>query len=142
MSSGSIGGRAINFEAKRDVEALADIPQAILRDIPKANIKVMRQLSTHVRQTVMDAAAKMGPGELLDYIDACHPDQHSDINVCMKFKPERSGAALIEEALTWAIEHELAGTRDEAIIRMAETALEDWKLDHELEEVMNNAANA
>ena len=50
----------------------------------------------------------------------------------MRFSPGRSWSKDIEEAIVYALVNDIAGTRDEALWRMAETALDTWKLDEEI----------
>lgn len=132
-----IGCRRVNFEAKRDIESMPEIPAEQLREIPKSNIKVLRQLSSHVRAEpeVLEAAKSLPQNEFLKKIEADHADQHLEVRRLLRFSPGRSGSKIVEEAIRWALDHDIAGTRDEALVRMAETALKDWELDAELEQM-------
>jgi hypothetical protein len=50
----------------------------------------------------------------------------------MRFSPGRSWSKVIEEAISYALEHGIADTRDEALLRAMETALNEWKLEEEI----------
>lgn len=132
-----LGGRRVNFEAKGDIEKLSDVPQSKLIDVPKSNIKLLLQLSTAVRNDpeVLEAAKNLDQDGFLQKLDQEHPNQHIEQRKPLRFNPGRSGARLVEETIAWALEHDIAGTRDEAIVRAAETALNEWKLEQELREM-------
>jgi hypothetical protein len=129
-----MGCRRTNFEAKADVKALSDVPEDKLASVPKENLKVLRQLSTHVRNEpeVIKAAQTLSQNKFLEQIEAKHADQHLEVKRLIRFSPGRSGARVVEEWISYAIEHDIAGTRDEALVRACEMALDDAKLDEEL----------
>lgn len=134
MSSGSLACRRSVFEAKRDMMELADVPAEKLRSIPKANIKVLKQLSTAVRNdsTVLEAARSLKEFPFIAKIAADHPDQHIEAKVMLRFSPDLSGAEMIEEAITFALEHDIAGCRDEACEMAFETALLQWRAEQKV----------
>lgn len=129
MSSGDLGCRSVNYESKRDMEALSDLPAEVLVEVPRNNVKTLLELSTRVRrrEDIQLAARTMKNPEFLAKISQEHPDQHLEGRKMLRFNPERSGARIVEEAIRWAIDHDLAGSRDEALVTMAQTALEDWE---------------
>lgn len=129
-----LGCRRTNFEAKADMKELSDVPADKLIDVTKDNIKVLKLLSTSVRNQpdVLEAAKTMPQDKFLAKVEREHPSQHLEVRRVLRFKPGRSGAKVIEEMIAWALEHDIAGSRDEALIRAAETALDSWKLDEEL----------
>jgi hypothetical protein len=133
-SDGFLGCRRTNFEAKRTLAMLEDVPAAKLIDISKATLHTLTQLSTAVRNddAVLEAARTLKPEEFLEKMEVEHPQQHVEARKPLKFNPGRSGVKVVEEAITWALEHDIAGSRDEALVRMAETALNDWELEEEL----------
>jgi hypothetical protein len=124
-----LGCRRTNFEAKADMKELSDVPADKLIDVTKDNIKVLKLLSTSVRNQpdVLEAAKSMPQNEFLAKVEKEHPTQHLEVRRFLRFKPGRSGAKIVEEAIAWALEHDIAGSRDEALVRMAETALDEWK---------------
>lgn len=132
-----LGCRRVNFEAKKDIEDLQDIPFDQLKDVSKGNIKVLKQLSTHVRQQpeILESAKTLPQNEFLEKIEREHENQHLEVRRPLRFSPGRSEVKIIEEAIAWALENDIAGSRDEALVRMAETALKDWQLDKELAEM-------
>ena len=136
--------RSTIFEAKADMKALEDVPAERLLDVPKDNIKVLKQMSTKVRNQpdVLEAAKTMKANKLLRKIEAEHPDQHLESRKPMRFSPGRAAAEIVEEGIEYAIEHEIAGTRDEALVRAFETALEAWKLDEELKNMPEEEVEA
>lgn len=143
LSSGFIGCRRVNFEALRAGKLLADVPAHKLIDIPKGSLHALALLSPAVRadEAVLEAA-KMGEDALLDKIEAEHPGQHLETRKPMRFSPGRSWAKTIEEAIAYALEHDIAGSRDEALLRMAETSLNDWQMDEEIKKEQAEAVTA
>src|ERR1700728_2289002 len=79
MSCGDfMGCRRTNFEAKADIKALeGDVPAHKLMDVPKDNIKVLKGLSTSVRQQedVINAARTMDNDQFLRKVEKEHPHQ-------------------------------------------------------------------
>jgi hypothetical protein len=137
LSSGFLGCRRVSFEAKADMLLLQDIPADKLIDVPKGNIKLLLQLSTAVRNDpeVLEAAKNLDQDGFLQKLDKEHPNQHIEQRRALRFAPGRSGARVVEEMIAWALEHDIAGNRDEALVRAAETALDEWKLEQELREM-------
>lgn len=129
-----LGCRRTNFEAKRDMELLQDVPTDKLIDVPKGNLKVLTQLSTAVRNDpgILEAAKTMQPNEFMDKVEKEQPHQHIEARKVMRFSPGRSWAKTIEETIAYAIDHGIAGSRDEALLRMAETSLNEWTLEDEI----------
>lgn len=134
LSSGFVGCRRVNFEAKKDAENLADVEPAKLIDMPKASIKVLTSVSTAVRNDPeVLAAAKAGEDKLLEKLETDHPGQHIERRKPMTIRPTRSERKVIDAAVEWAMEHGIAGSITEAIVRGMETALNQWQLDDELD---------
>jgi hypothetical protein len=129
-----LGCRRTNFEALRDAKLLADVASDKLIDVPKGNLKLLTQLSPAVRgkADVLEAARTLPREAFEEKVETEHPLQHIERRQPMKFSPGRSGAKVAEEAIAWALDHDIAGTRDEAFVRAMETALNEWKLDEEL----------
>ena len=116
------------------MKKLADVPSANLIDIPKSTIKVLMQLSTAVRNQpdILAAAKALAPNEFLEKVEKEQPNQHIEARKVMRFSPGRSWSKVIEEAISYALEHGIADTRDEALLRAMETALNEWKLEEEI----------
>lgn len=127
-----LGCRRTNYESKRDMELLQDVPTDKLLDVKKSNLKVLQQLSTSVRNdpSVLEAAKT---DKLLETIERDHPNQHIQTRKPIRINPERDGAAAIDKWVTYALEHDMAGSQTEAIVRACEMALHDAELDDELE---------
>ncbi len=136
ISSGAIGCRRTTFEALRDMEMLEDVPSGKLIDIPKGNLKVLTQVSTAVRNhpEILDAAKTLSQDQLLAKLESEHPLQHIETRRSMRFRPTAIGSRAIEAMIEYAIEKGIAGSRDEAIVRAAETALAEWHMEEELED--------
>lgn len=134
LSSGFGGCRRVNFEAKRDAEKLADVPPGKLLDVPKGNIKVLTQLSTAVRNepAILETARTASEDELLDKVEKEHPDQHLTVRKRIILRPGRAEARVIEGWVAYAREHDIAGTREEALVFACEVALDRCRLDEEL----------
>lgn len=144
LSSGFLGCRRVNMEAHRDIKHLADVPAEKLIDVKKGNLKLLTQLSTAVRNQpdVLEAARTMPREAFEEKVEIEHPQQHIETRKPMRFTPGRSWARKIEEAIAYALEHDIAGSRDEALLRMAETALDEWYLDEELKSMPKDEVTA
>lgn len=144
MASGAVGGRRINFESLRDVRDLQDVPAEKLRGVPKSNVKILKQLSTAVRNqdAVLEAAKTLPQEQFLEKVEKDHPDQHIEGRRALRFSPGRSGARKVEEWIRYAIEHDLAGNRDEALVMACEEALANALLDERLEAEMKEGQPA
>jgi hypothetical protein len=129
-----LGCRRVNFESLRDMKMLEDVPTEKLIDVPKGNIKVLTQLSTAVRNDpgILEAAKRLPQNEFLSKVEKEQPGQHIESRRPLRFSPGKSGARVIEEWIAYAIEHDIAGSRDEAIVMACEAALHDAQLDEEL----------
>lgn len=129
-----LGCRRTNFAAKRTLGMLEDVPAAKLIDIPKGNLQTLAQLSTAVRNQpeVLEAARSLSRDKFEAKVEVDHPEQHIEGSKPMRFNFGRSHAKTIEKWIAHAIEHDIAGTREEAIERACEIALYDAELDEEL----------
>lgn len=128
---------ALMFAAKRDVEELHDVPAEHLAQIPAANFPVFKQLSSAVRADpgVLHAAKTMRSDALTEKIQRDYPDQHLQSRKTLRFRPEADKAAEIEEALAMA-ESKGARTRDEQLWVIARVAVEQWKMEAEIEKMV------
>jgi hypothetical protein len=123
--------RRIIFESKRDLELLADVPAEKLISVSKSNIKILTQLSSAVRNDpAILAAAKTD--DLAEKVEREHPDQHLEVRKPIRLNPGRSEAQDIERWVEYAIEHDIAGSLTEAVVRACQMALHDAELDDEL----------
>lgn len=128
-----LGCRRTNFEAKKDLLLLSDVPTAKLIDVPKENIKVLTQLSTAVRNDPGILEAAKGPADkFLEKVEKEQPLQHIESRRPLLLKPGRSDRKAIDLWVEYAIQHDLAGNLTEAIVRACETALYQAQLDEEL----------
>jgi aryl-alcohol dehydrogenase-like predicted oxidoreductase len=84
---------------------------------------------------VLEAARTMPREAFEEKVEKEHPHQHLQVHRALSFRPDRSGAKVIEAAIAWALEHDIAGTREEALVRACETALNQWELDFELSQM-------
>ena len=127
---------ATAFNALRDLEALADIPDDDLVEIPASNFPILKQLSTAVRAepAILKGAKTKRTEEFVEQIQESHPEQHVEHKKLMRFNPEESAAEKIEEALKMAQLHG-AKTRNEALEMLAEEAMTQWRLEDELLEI-------
>jgi hypothetical protein len=135
--SSFLGCRRVNFEAMRDGKLLADVPESKLIDVPKGNIKLLTQLSTAVRNDpgILEAAKTLSRDEFEEKVEKEQPHQHIEAHKVMRFSPGRSWAKTIEDAIRYAMDHGIADTRDEALLRMAETSMNEWGLEQELRDM-------
>lgn len=126
-----MGCRRTNFEAKGDVKALEDVPAEKLIEVPKDNIKVLKQLSTKVRNdpAVLEAAKTLEREKFEEKVEREHPDQHIEARRPFRLNLGRSQRKAVDEWIAHAIEHDIAGNRDEAIVRACEMAMELWRID-------------
>jgi hypothetical protein len=135
LSSGFLGCRRVAMEAHKLGQKLADVQPMKLLGVTKDNLHTLVGLSTAVRNDpgVITAAKTLDNIEFEKKIAEDHPDQHLDPRGrLLRFRPGRKGAQIIEEAIEYALEHDIAGTRDEALVRAFETAMNEWKLEDEL----------
>ena len=139
-----LGCRRVNFEAKRDMEMLQDVPSEKLLDVPKSNIKVLASLSTQTRNEprVLDAARTMQPEKFEQKIEKEYPDQHIQSRKIIRLKPTRDQKEDIDRWVEYALSHDIAGSLTEAIARACETAMNDAELDEELREMKTEEAEA
>lgn len=142
MEGGFLGCRRVSFEAKTDMLLLKDISADKLIDVPKGNIKLLTQLSTAVRNdpAILAAAKTLTQDQFLEKLDKEQPSQHIEQRKALRFNPGRSGAKVVEEMIAWALDHDIAGSRDEALVRAAETALCQWGLEREMPEETTESA--
>ncbi|MDE2101621.1 MAG: hypothetical protein KGL39_30525 [Patescibacteria group bacterium] len=133
-----LGCRRVNFEALRTAKLLPEIPAQEMVGIPKANLQALTQISTAVRNQpdILEAARTLDSRAFEEKVEVEHPLQHIEVRKPMRFTPGRSWSKVIESALSYAVEHGIASTRDEALLRMAETALNEWQLEEELHEMV------
>ena len=122
------------FAALGDVESLSDVPDEHLSSIPPSNYPTLRQLSTAVRSEpeVIEAAKTQRNDEFIETIRKSHPNQHLESRKTLRFHPSESAAKKIEEAIQAAMERG-ASNRDEALECLAVNALEDWRMEQEVE---------
>lgn len=133
LSSGFVGCRRVNFEAKRDGDKLIDVPASKLIDMAKSSIKVLTGVSTAVRNLpdVLEAA-KAGEDALRQKLEKDHPGQHIEEQKRYILRPGRSQMKVYEEWVEYAIGKGLAATKEEAIEQACAQALHDAELDEEL----------
>jgi len=121
--SKNLGSHGSIMEAKSDVLALGrDIEPPDLAGIPKRSIKVLRQLSSAIRRDkeILQAARDLPSEEFVAKIGLEHPDQHIEQGL--------PGVEKVKEAVQYALDHDIAGTTDEARLYMATAALEWWAM--------------
>ena len=133
LASGFLGCRRVNMEAHRDAQMLPEMKPQQLLDVPKSSIKVLTGVSTDVRNRpdVLEEAKK-GDDALLEKLETEHPGQHIEQRKPMHLMLGRSERKAVDAWTSYAIEHDIAGTVKEAIVRACEMALDDAKLDEEL----------
>lgn len=129
-----MGCRRTNYEAKRVVTMLEDVPTAKLIDIPKASLHTLAQLSTAVRNQpdILEAAKTMTPEKFVEKVEREQPMQHIESRAPLVLRPGRSDRKAILEWVEYAMTHDIAGNMTEAIVRACEMALDDARLDEEL----------
>ena len=127
------------FAALRDVEALKDIPDQHLSQIPASNFPIVKQLSTAVRSDpeVLEAAKTQNTEGLVEHVRANHPEQHIERTKILRVPLDESAMDKVEELFKQA---QLRGAknRSEALEMIcAETELQ-WRLESEIEQVVLN----
>lgn len=130
----SIACRRTIFAAKRVIAKLEDVPPEKLVDIPPSNLYTMTQLSTAVRNdpAILEAARTLPREQFEEKVEREQPLQHISPLSPLRFHANRPDRKIVEETITWALNHDIAATRDEAFVRACETALNSWQLDDEL----------
>lgn len=126
-----LGCRRTNFAAKADVKLLeSDVPLGHLVQITdKGNIKTLIEMSSADRKdpAVLAAAKTLDNEQFLAKVEKERPNQHLSVRRMHRSSLGRNESDDVEQAIEWAIEHEIAGSPSEALHRMAVTALEKWK---------------
>ena len=127
------------YAAMRDVEALKDIPDQHLSQIPASNFPIVKQLSTAVRSDpeVLEAAKTQNTEGLVEHVRANHPEQHIERTKILRVPLDESAMDKVEELFKQA---QLRGAknRSEALEMIcAETELQ-WRLESEIEQVVLN----
>lgn len=122
------------FAALADVEELADIPAADLAQIPASNFGTMKQLSTAVRgePQIIEAAKTKRNEEFVEHVRQNFPLQHVEHKRTLRFTAPESAAEKIEQALEMAECHG-ATNRNDALELLAVTAIDQWRLEEEIE---------
>lgn len=130
-----LGCRRTNFEALRDGKMLADVPSEKLIDVPKGNLKLLAQLSTAVRNhpDILEAAKTLPREKFEEKVEREQPLQHIEVHSPLKFHFIRSQRNSIEAWVAYAISHNLAGTREEAVAWACEEALDNAMIDERLD---------
>jgi hypothetical protein len=120
--------RRVMMEAKRDASALSDVPTTSLIGVSKDNIKVLKQLSTKVRNEpqILEAAKTLPADQFIAKIETEKPDQHIESRQWFRAHLERSVFEKAEKLIAFAIESGRADTRAEAVERIFDTAEDEW----------------
>lgn len=109
------------YAAMRDAEALQDVPQDDLAQIPQSNMATLKQLSTKVRAhpAVLEAAKTQRTEEFVETVRREYPDQHLSHRSPLRLNPTEEQKAEIEEAVEIAIQRGDATCKEEAIFMWA-----------------------
>lgn len=121
-----LSSRRANFEAKSDMEKLQGIPHELLIGVPRRNIKMLVLLSSHIRRLEAFNAKKMSCKEFALHIQDTYPDQHIEVRKYLSFALPASEAEVVLDVIQWAMENDIAQSKNEALLYMAETAREAW----------------
>ena len=134
-SADYLGCRRTNFESKRILAMLEDVPAEKLIDVPKANLHTLTQLSTAVRNDpdILEAARTLPREKFEEKLEREQPQQHIEVHSPLKFHFIRSQRKAIEAWVEYAMNHNLAGTREEAVAWACEEALDNALIDERLD---------
>lgn len=123
------GCRRTNFAAKKVMTMLADVPPERLAGVPTGTLYELTRLSTAVRNDsrILAAARVLPKDAFLEKVSREHVDQHVEPTETLRFSPVLSGAKLIKEWIEFALENDLAGNREEALVMACEAALREAK---------------
>lgn len=146
MCSGRGGSRATKYASLKAVTQLVNVSPETLAEIPRCNIHTLMSVSSAVQEIpeVLEAA-KGTEEEFTAYLAENHPQQHIEARKRVRFMLGLSGSKVIEEACEMAVQDGLAGTRDEALVKCCEMALETMRTERminspEFRELMNEEA--
>lgn len=130
-----ISSRRTIFASKRVLSMLEDVPAEKLIDVPKANLHTLTQLSTAVRNDpeILEAARTLPREKFEEKLEREQPHQHIEVHSPMKFHFGRSQRKAIEAWVEYAMSHNLAGTREEAVAWACEEALDNALIDERLD---------
>lgn len=89
------------YKAMKVLKEVTDIPVEDLQEMTRANVIIVAQLSSKVRQdpTVIAAAKSQTEEGFYQILEASYPDQHMESSARMDLKPSRSARKVIDEAL-------------------------------------------
>lgn len=129
-----MGCRRTNFEAKRTMSLLDDVPAEKLIDVPKGNLNTLIQLSTAVRNdpSILAAAKTLQPEKFLEKVEKEQPLQHLESRKPLHLMLGRCDRKVIDRWTEHAITNGIAGSVTEAIVRACELAMDDVELDEEM----------
>jgi hypothetical protein len=98
--------RSTAYGYLRQVEALSDIPDAVLGQIRGENVEQMIHLSTAVRgdERVLDIAKTGRTEQLVAYLKENHPEQHAERVKFLKIPLSETQMAEFEQAIAKAME--------------------------------------
>jgi hypothetical protein len=120
------------WAAKADVKELRDIPIRDLAKIPQSNFDTLKKLPRAARGTadVITAAKTLHSDHFTQAMQTAYPDLHLERRTSMKFTPDETQSACIEDALKYA---QLHGARNqtEALMMVAIAALDWWRMKEE-----------
>lgn len=129
-----LGCRRTNFEAKRVLALLEDVPPERLVEVPKANLHTLTQLSTTLRNDpdILEAARVLPREEFEKKVEVEHPLQHVEVRTPARFFFNHTQKESVEAWVDYAHHHDIAGSREEAVCWACEQALEDAMNDERL----------
>lgn len=112
------------YAAMRAVEELTDIPRNELIEMPRANIEVMRSLSSNVRQQpeVLEAAKTMTEKQFTAKIASDFPSQWVESKHIIKLNFSASAGEAVERLIERTMERDGYSTKEEVI--------EAWGVDY------------
>lgn len=136
----AIACRRTIFAAKRVIAKLEDVPKDKLIGIPSSNLYTLTQLSTAVRNdpAILEAARTLPREKFEEKLEREQPNQHIEVHSPMKFHFGRSQRKAIEAWVEYAMSHNLAGTREEAVAWACEEAIDNALIDERLDSMPAN----
>lgn len=126
MASGRGGSRTTKYAALAAVKELKDVPAEKLAEIPRCNVSTLVGCSTATRNDpeVLEAA-KGSEESFTAYLAEKHPLQHIEAKKRLRMMLGLSIHEHVELAIAMTMEDGLAGTREDALGKVAEMAIEN-----------------
>ena len=120
--------RTSGYSALKAIRELGDVPVEELEEMPRCNVGLLAKVPKARREPeVIKAAQTLSEEAFTGYVERKVPEAHIESKSLMRFKPERSQRAKIDEALALAGRLEETESREEQLEILAAEYLENHR---------------